>query len=95
MKYRSRVELFCALVAGVDEQVFYSWNRRTKGTTVFWHRVMYRTGSEHGLGCIGEAKVRPCFCIGSGGTWIGPDTKTSTATRLIIVCDIHVFSNGG
>ena len=53
-----------------------------KGTTVFWYRAMYRTGSVHGLGGIGDIKVRSCFCIGPGGTWIGPDTKTSTATGL-------------
>ena len=52
--------------------------RRTKGTSVFW----YRTGSVHGLNGIGELKVRACFGIGPGGTWINSDTKTSTATCL-------------
>mgnify|MGYP003326785557 CR=1 FL=1 len=42
---------------------------------MFWYRAMYRTGSVHGLGGIGDIKVRSCFCIGPGGTWIGPDTK--------------------
>ena len=53
--------------------------RRTKGTSVFW----YRTGSVHGLNGIGELKVRVCFGIGPGGTWINSDTKTSTATCLV------------
>ena len=52
--------------------------RRHEGTAVFW----YRTGSVHGLIGIAEPKVRACFGIASGGTWIASDTKTSTATCL-------------
>ena len=52
--------------------------RRTEGTGVFW----YRTGSVHGLNGIGEPKVRACFGIGAGGTWINSDTKTSTIACL-------------
>ena len=54
--------------------------RRTEGTGVFW----YRTGSVHGLNGIGEPKVRACFGIGAGGTWINSDTKTSTIACLLV-----------
>ena len=47
----------------------------------------HRTGSVHRLDGIGESKLRECFCIGLGGTWIATDTKTSTATSLTIHFD--------
>ena len=48
---------------------------------VFW----YRTRSVHGLNGIGEPKVRVCFVIGSGGTWINSDTKTSTSRHVAVL----------
>ena len=45
--------------------------------------TMYRMNLIHESNGIGKTKVRTCFCIGPGGTWIATDTKTSAAINLL------------